>query len=97
MTRRGAEGKQEGELRGGRVAILYEQASHKLSRLFKKLEKGTSACVEQLASKKQAENFFNYCRTLTRRGLARRISERSYVVRACVRRIEEKWILRRNN
>lgn len=40
----GCRGEEEG------VAILYEQASHKLSRLFKKLEKGASASrVEQLA------------------------------------------------
>lgn len=41
-ARKGDE-EREGESRGGRVAILYEQASHKLSRLFKKLEKGASA------------------------------------------------------
>lgn len=55
--------------RGKRVAVLYEQASHKLSRLFKKLEKGASALCEQLAPREKAENFLNYRRTLTRRGL----------------------------
>lgn len=51
VAHKGGEGR-EGELRGRRVAILYEQASHKLSRLFKKLEKGASAlretaCIER--------------------------------------------------
>jgi len=49
---RKSDGGWEEKLRGGRVAVLYEQASHKLSRLFKKLEKGASAsrgtaCVEK--------------------------------------------------
>lgn len=33
------------------VAVLYERASHKLSQLFKKLEKGARFLVKQLASR----------------------------------------------
>lgn len=36
---------------GGTVAVLYERASHKLSQLFKKLEKGARSLVKQLASR----------------------------------------------
>lgn len=39
-------------MRGGMVAaVLYERASHKLSQLFKKLEKGARSLVKQLASR----------------------------------------------
>lgn len=36
-----------------RVAVLYEQASHKLSRLFKKLEKGASALRGTACAKRE--------------------------------------------
>lgn len=39
--------------RGRRVAVLYEQASHKLSRLFKKLEKGASALCGTACAKRE--------------------------------------------
>ena len=35
----------------GMVAVLYERASHKLSQLFKKLEKGARSLVKRLASR----------------------------------------------
>lgn len=39
------------------VAVLYERVSHKLSRLFKKLEKGARSLVKQLASRVAGELF----------------------------------------
>lgn len=39
------------------VAVLYERVSHKLSRFFKKLEKGARSLVKQLASRVAGELF----------------------------------------
>lgn len=57
-------------------------------------KKAREPYVEQLAPRERTENFFNYCWTLTRRGL--------YVVsggcvRACVGLNGKKWILGRSN